>query len=739
MKSMDRLPGALRLPVMLGLGIMLALPPRGLAEPPPPEFTLPVITVQPVGQTVTNGAGVTLGVDATGADLSYQWLFNGIPIGAGNIITTVAGNYSLGGSYSGDGGAATNAGLNYAAGIAVDGGGNLYIADGFNQVIRKVDAGGIITTVAGNNNLGGGFSGDGGAATNATLSNPNAVAVDASGNLYIADLANNVIRKVDARGLITTVAGNPALGGGYSGDGGPATNAALNTPAGVAVDDTGDLFITDYYNHVVRKVDAHGLITTVAGNHRLGGSYAGDGGAATNAGLDRPNFPWVDGAGNLFFSEVGNNVVRKVDPRGLITTVAGNYALGGGYSGDGGPATNAALNWLGGVTGDSAGDLYLVEYGNNVVRRVDADGIITTVAGDYALGGAYSGDGGAATNAALNNPIGLALDGAGNLLIGDAHNNVVRKVAAAGFGVNPTNGTLTITNATPARSGSYQVIVSNPAGSVTSSIVSVVVDLPPVITTQPVSQTVIEGGSASFNVTAQGTPPVKYQWTLNGVKISGATGPELTLTNLHPAQAGAYAVKITTPAGSITSSNARLTVIAQTILVYDFTGQDNYIGDRQTTNNSYSGQLFFLPANTNGTFVGWGQIAGKKRYWVDSLNGGTLYTFAGAGNQTYTVLGQAGQNPGFSGSPILWSALYQGQNTQLPAGNRLAYSFPATFTGMVTEIYSDPNTGNLIRYESNATYTFAAHPTQTANNNGQTPADLINALIKTLTDQGYKN
>ena len=154
MKSMDRLPGALRLPVMLGLGIMLALPPRGLAEPPPPEFTLPVITVQPVGQTVTNGAGVTLGVDATGADLSYQWLFNGIPIGAGNIITTVAGNYSLGGSYSGDGGAATNAGLNYAAGIAVDGGGNLYIADGFNQVIRKVDAGGIITTVAGNNNLG---------------------------------------------------------------------------------------------------------------------------------------------------------------------------------------------------------------------------------------------------------------------------------------------------------------------------------------------------------------------------------------------------------------------------------------------------------------------------------------------------------------------------------------------------------------------------------------------------------
>jgi len=124
---------------------------------------------------------------------------------------------------------------------------------------------------------------------------------------------------------------------------------------------------------------------------------------------------------------------------------------------------------------------------------------------------------------------------------------------------------------------------------------------------------------------------------------------------------------------------------------------------------------------------------------VDSLNGGTLYTFAGAGNQTYTVLGQAGQNPGFSGSPILWSALYQGQNTQLPAGNRLAYSFPATFTGMVTEIYSDPNTGNLIRYESNATYTFAAHPTQTANNNGQTPADLINALIKTLTDQGYKN
>jgi sugar lactone lactonase YvrE len=699
----------------------------------------PVITVQPASQTVTNGVNVNLAVAASGADLSYQWLFNGIPLVANNIITTVAGNNSLGGSYSGDGGAATNAGLSYAADVAVDRAGNLYVADTFNFVIRKVDASGTITTAAGNNSLGAGYSGDGGAATNAALNYPNGVAVDSTGNLYIADSHNHVIRKVDVGGRITTVAGNYSLGGGYSGDGGAATNAALNFPTGVKVDGSGNLDIAEYGNNVIRKVDARGLISTVAGNQSLGGGYSGDGGAATNAGLSLPTGVAVDGAGNLYFSEGGNHVIRKVDAGGTITTLAGNQSLGGGYSGDGGAATNAALNHPNDVAVDGAGNLYIAEYGNNVIRKVDAHGIISTAVGNYSLGGGYSGDGGPATNAALNNPVGVGLDGLGNLYIGDAHNNVVRKVAAPGFNQNPTNGTLTLTDVQAALAGNYQVIVSNPAGSITSSIVKLVVYAAPIITSQPASQTVSADGSATFEVSVLGVPPVKYQWNFNGVKISGATNAWLTVTNVHLAQAGDYSVKISTPDGSLTSSNALLTVITPTLLVYNFSTTEYYVGDSLSTADSYAGQLIYQPAATNGTFVGWGLVNGKKRCWLGDFGGYTFYTMAGIGKQTFTVLGQSGQDTDPGGSPSFWSAVYQGQNTQLTIGTRKYYSFPSVLSGTVTEIYPDPNTGNLIRYESSSSYSFAAPATQTANNTGETTTDLINALIKTLTAQGYKN
>jgi sugar lactone lactonase YvrE len=294
-----------------------------------------------------------------------------------------------------------------------------------------VDAGGTITTVAGNASLGGGWSGDGGPATNARLSISCGITFDDAGNLYIADSNNHVVRKVDTGGTITTVAGNHRLGGGYSGDGGPATNAALNFPDGVALDRAGNLFISEYYNHVVRKVDAGGIITTVAGNRRLGGSYSGDGGPATEAGLNGPTGLAVDGSGNLYFSEGGNHVIRKVDAGGTITTVAGNRRLGGGYSGDGGPATNAALSHPNYIAVDGAGNLYFPEYYNNVVRMVNAAGTISTLAGSRGWGGRYPGSGGAVAPVTLNNPTGVALDGRGSLYIGDAHNNVVRKIGVA--------------------------------------------------------------------------------------------------------------------------------------------------------------------------------------------------------------------------------------------------------------------------------------------------------------------
>src|SRR5437016_3824473 len=335
-------------------------------------------------------------------------------------INTVAG----GGA--GDGGDATIANLNSPASVAVDSSGNLYIADLGNERIRKIAAAtGIISTVAGNGVLG--FAGDGGAATNASLNSPASVAQDASGNLYIAEYANHRIRKVTAAtGIITTVAGNGI--NSFAGDGGAATSASLSHPNGVALDAGGNLYIADLGNERIRKVAAAtGIITTVAGNGVFG--FAGDGGAATNASLGGPVGVAGDAGGDLYIADYSNHRIRKVDAAsGIITTVAGNGAFG--FAGDGGAATSASVSGPAGVAVDAGGNLYIANYSTHRIRKVDAaTGIITTVAGNGIC--TFAGDGGAATNASLNYPASVALDASGNLYIADPNNNRIRKVAAA--------------------------------------------------------------------------------------------------------------------------------------------------------------------------------------------------------------------------------------------------------------------------------------------------------------------
>ncbi|MCF8449105.1 MAG: T9SS type A sorting domain-containing protein [Taibaiella sp.] len=364
-----------------------------------------------------------------------------------NIITTIAGKDTFG--YSGDGGPATNAKLKAPTHVACHKT-YMYICDALNHRIRKVDfVLGIITTIAGTSSAG--YFGDGNIATNAQLQVPQGLHLDTAGNIYITDAGNSRIRKIDlGTGIITTIAGIGS--NGSSGDGGLATNAELNLPGGLHVDKVGHVYIPDWGNNKIRKIDkGTGIITTIAGNG-IGG-YSGDGGFATSAELNGPSQVFVDNVGDILIAEQYNHVVRKVEvSTGVITTVAGSGVAG--YSGDAGLAVNASLNQPTGLFVDKQNNIYIAEYGNGTIRKIDCvTGIITTVAGTGVTG--FSGDGGLATDAKLF-CTDMLVDEHGNLIIADYENNRIRKVnnAVAVNGIdkviesklypNPTKGAFSI-------------------------------------------------------------------------------------------------------------------------------------------------------------------------------------------------------------------------------------------------------------------------------------------------------
>jgi sugar lactone lactonase YvrE len=559
----------------------------------------PVITQQPTDQIASSGSNVAFTVAVSGdGPFTYQWQFNGANVP--KIISTVAGNGT--GGFSGDNGLATYASLNFPFGIAIDGQDNIFIADNNNYRIRKVDTNGFIITVAGTNS--GGFSGDGNSATTARLNSPHGVCVDGAGNYFIADTFNYRIRKVNTNGIITTVGG----GGGSLGDGGNATNATLSNPYGVAMDAAGNLYIADTGNRV-RKIDVNGIITTFAGTNSSG--FSGDGGPATNALLNNPMGVTEDSIGNVYIADYGNNRIRRVDTNGIITTIAGTNSSG--FSGDGGPANMAQLYRPSHVACDTSGNLFIADSGNSRIRQIDANGIITTIAG----GGTTLGDGGIATNANLA-PATLAFKSSGDLICSDTGHYLIRMITM-GRGPMFQQSNVAMNNI-----GSYQVIITSPSGSVTSSVVNLAI----VMNSSPQTLVVTHGNPASFSVTAYGAGPFNYQWYFNtNTPISSGTNAVLNFNSSTFDMAGNYMCVVSTPNSSVTNGGFVLTVLTPPSIIVQPNDQTAMFGSNVTFNVTASGTgPFTYQWRFNGTNLQ------NNNNIISRIAGGSNSGFSGDGS-----------------------------------------------------------------------------------------------------------
>lgn len=501
-------------------------------------------------------------------------------IAFGQNIYTMAGNGTSG--FSGDGGQSTVAELNRPDGVAVDNSGNVYVADFSNYRIRKVNTGGIITTIAGNGTYG--YSGNGGPATAANIGEPGGIIVDGSGNIYYSDQGLYDYRMISSGGIINAFV---AIGNCNnicsSGDGAPATAANIWGVWGTAVDNAGNVYVTSADTYTIRYINS-GIINNFAGSK--GGlvsscatcypgiiGFSGDGGPATAAELNNPSSVAADAFGNVYIGDKNNNRIRKVNTNGIITTIAGNGTAG--FSGDGGPATAAELNAPTAVAVDNAGNVYICDGSNNRVRMVNTSGIITTVAGNGTTG--FSGDGGPATAAELNVPCGIAIDGCGqHLYIADENNNRIRLVITlngltstatkttpkcngentGSASVIPTNGIApytyswntgqTTSNITGLSAGTYICTATDSHGCITYDTVTI---------TQPAA---LSAGTTSINATCSnsngsaiitasgGTGTLTYSWAPTGGSSANATG----------LSAGTYTCTVTDTNGCSTAKTA---------------------------------------------------------------------------------------------------------------------------------------------------------------------------------------
>jgi sugar lactone lactonase YvrE len=364
------------------------------------------ISYQGTRGTVTIAANTPL-TGATGSNYDDGW-----------TVTTIAGGV-LDGSADGTG---TDARFRGPSGIAIDSVGNLYVADSVNNSIRKITLGGVVTTFAGSTSSGWDYAD--GTGTGARFRSPGGITIDSAGNLYVADTYNHNIRKITPGGVVTTIAG---IIGGDEDDGGYANgmdaNARFERPKGITIDSAGNLYVADSGNNNIRKITPEGVVTTFVGS--TSGGYGGEGyadGTGADARFNHPEGITIDSAGNLYVTDSGNNNIRKITPAGVVTTFAGSTS--GGFTSSGytdGTGTDARFGGLSDITIDSAGNLYVADTGNKIIRKITAGGVVTTIVGDF-------GNHGFGSYAWFGSPSGITIDSAGNLYVTDSINHNIRKL-----------------------------------------------------------------------------------------------------------------------------------------------------------------------------------------------------------------------------------------------------------------------------------------------------------------------
>ena len=506
-------------------------------------------------------------------------------------VTTIGGSSSIG---SADVPASPTAKFFWPSGIAIDNSGNSYVVDSANGTIRTVSSNGLSATFTG---VAGSFGGSDGLLSNARFYGPAGAALDTSGNLYVSDSANHTIRKI-ASGSVSTFAGTSGSSGISDGTTGA---ARFNYPRGLKADTSGNIYVADSQNHTIRKLTSAGVVTTFAGVAGIAGDIDGtSAGTGTNvARFDTPCGIAVDNSGNVFVADTENHTIRKITSGGVVSTLSG---MAGVYGAADGTNTDARFNLPTDLAWDFNGNLYVLDSGNHAVRLVKPSGtnwVVTTVAGTPGLFGANDGTG---PSASFWFPGALAINNVGSFVMADTANNEIRATGptfnqppsvvqqpqdqTANQGQNAifnvlangsptlvyqwqlystnipgaTGSSYTRTNCQAVDAGPYSVFITNNLGTMLSSNAMLTVMVPPTITSQPQGTNVDQGTTANFSVAASGTLPFAYQWLFNGTNISGASADSYSVTNAQPADAGNYSVIVSNSAGSVTSMVATLAV-----------------------------------------------------------------------------------------------------------------------------------------------------------------------------------